>query len=346
LEADRREPYPRPVPLDVLTPSRPRRRRRYRLSRLVPLAVLAAVAFAVGAWAGAHRSSTREQAAGPGPALAAPDDRAAPEHQAAATAPPPPRLLQGPPLLAGRLAGRLSAAAAILVDADTGRVLWALHPHERRPIASTTKIMTALLALRALRPGRVVTVNPAVTRVPLVREGLRAGERVQVWKLFYALLLYSGNDDALQLAISAGGSRAAFLREMNAEARRLGLRDTHYTSTSGVIDKGNYSSAWDLAALTRVALRNPTFRKIVRKRIIHVRWAPPTYSKIYVNNNYLLREYPGANGVKTGYTHLAGWCLVSSATRRGHTLVAVVLHSGNIYADSAKLLDLGFRNPS
>ncbi len=131
----------------------------------------------------------------------------------------------------------------------------------------------------------------------------------------YALLLYSGNDDALALAIAAGGGKWPFVREMNAEAKTLGLRDTHFVSPSGVVDLDNYSSAWDLAALTRVAMRNPRFRTIVATRVKHVPWTAPTYSKIYVNNNRLIGVYPGATGVKTGYTHKAGPCLVASATR-------------------------------
>ena len=343
--------YPRAVSLDALasaaTSRRDRRRYRYRLRRLAPVGLLVLLAFAAGVWSGAHHTSAVQQAAGGGaPVAAAPDEprehprTPAPKKVAAPIVPL--TLVHGPPTLAGRLPGRLEAAAAILVDANTGQVLWAKHPHERRPIASTTKIMTALLALRELKPHQVITVDRAVTRVPLVREGLRAGEKVQAWKLFYAMLLYSGNDDALQLAIAAGGSKTAFLRQMNDEAKRLGMRDTHYVSPSGVIDKGNYSTAWDLAAVTRMALRNPTFRKIVRTKLIHVRWSAPTYSKIYVNNNALLRSYPGLNGVKTGYTHEAGWCLVSSATRHGRTLIAVVLHSGDVYTDTRKLLDLGF----
>jgi D-alanyl-D-alanine carboxypeptidase (penicillin-binding protein 5/6) len=323
------------------------------------VAVLAA--FAVGTWSGTHRSAGVVQAAGADAVPPAVDDtstlatattataqaqtttQARTTTQAPAAPIVPLDLVHGTPLLADRLSGRrIAAAAAILVDAGTGQVLWAKHPHERRPVASTTKIMTALLALKALKPHQVITVDRAVTRVPLVREGLRTGERVQAWKLFYAMLLYSGNDDALELAIASSGSKAAFLRHMNDEAKRLGMRDTHFTSPSGVVDRGNYSTAWDLAAVTRMALRNPTFRKIVRTRLIHVKWAPPTYSKIYVNNNLLLRSYPGANGVKTGYTHKAGWCLVSSATRNGRTLIAVVLHSGDMYSDTKKLLDLGF----
>jgi D-alanyl-D-alanine carboxypeptidase (penicillin-binding protein 5/6) len=251
--------------------------------------------------------------------------------------------LHGPPLLRGRPHRRILSPEAILVDARTGRILWAKRAHQRRPIASTTKIMTALLALRQVRWRRTITVDRAVTRVPLVREGLRTGEHVKAWKLFYSLLLYSGNDDAAQLAIAAAGSQRAFLAQMNEEAQRLGLRDTHYTSPSGVVDRGNYSTAWDLAALTRYARRNARFRRLVRTKRVEVPWAPPTHAKVYVNNNWLLREYRGANGVKTGFTHASGWCLVASATRHGKTLIAVVLDSRNIYADAKRLLDLGFR---
>ena len=253
----------------------------------------------------------------------------------------PPRLLYGTPLLAGDHV-RVRAPAAILVDADTGRVLWAERPHERRKIASLTKIMTATLALHEVPWESTVTVARSVTRVPLVREGLRTGEHVKAWKLFYSLLLYSGNDDANQLAISSAGSVHAFLRQMNDEARKLVLRDTHYTSPSGVRDRGNYSTPWDLAALTRFAFRNPRFDRLVRTRRIQVRWSAPTNSKIYLNNNFLLHDYTGANGVKTGYTHEAGWCLVASATRHGRRLVAVVLDSPNMYADARRLLNLGF----
>jgi len=237
---------------------------------------------------------------------------------------------------------RVHAPAAILVDAHTGRVLWAKRAHERRKIASLTKIMTATLALHEVPWNSTITVDKRVTTVPLVKEGLRAGERVKAWKLFYALLLFSGNDDAAQLAISSAGSIHAFLREMNAEARRLGMRDTHYRSPSGVIDEGNYSTAWDLAALTRYAFRNPRFDDLIRTKRIQVRWSAPTNSKIYLNNNFLLHAYRGANGVKTGYTSASGWCLVASATRHGRRLIAVVLDSPNIYGDARQLLNLGF----
>jgi len=185
-------------------------------------------------------------------------------------------------------------------------------------------------------------VAPGVPRTPLVREGLRAGERVAAWKLLDGLLLYSGNDDALALAVAAAGSRPRFLALMNAKARELGLRDTQFTSVSGVIDEGNYSSAWDLAALTRYALRDTRFRKTVATRIAHVRWSAPTFGKVYVNKNQLLRSYRGADGVKTGWTTLAGHCLVASAHRGGRGLIAVLLHSGDPYRDARRLLNFGF----
>jgi D-alanyl-D-alanine carboxypeptidase (penicillin-binding protein 5/6) len=308
-------------------------RKRYRLRRLAPIAALALAAAAAGVWAGARR---------PAPARAVVVDPPIVHtvHVVHAT----PALLTAAHLVVHRFTPPLTAAAAILVDAGSGRVLWQRNPHRRRHVASLTKIMTALLALRKLGPDDVVTVPAEAPRVPLVREGLRAGERVRAWKLFYSLLLYSGNDDALTLAVAAGGGdKWTFVGEMNAEARLLGLHDTHFSSPSGVVDRDNYSSAWDLAALSRVALRNERFVRIVRTRIKRVKWSPPTYSKIYVNNNLLLGSFAGANGIKTGYTHLSGPCLVASATRHGRTLVAVLLDDPNMYVDATRLLALGFR---
>ncbi len=236
----------------------------------------------------------------------------------------------------------LGGRAAIVIDASTGKVVWALRPHMRLPIASLTKIMTANLVLQRLPLDTLVHIGWTVPRVPLVREGLRNGETVRARKLIYGLLLYSGNDDALALAIATAGGRKAFIALMNREAGRLGLHDSHFNSTSGVIDENNYSSAWDLAALTRYALRDARFRAIVRTRVKHVSWAPPTYSKIYVNKNRFLKLYPGANGVKTGWTTLSGPCVVESATRHGKTLIAVVLNSPRQYNDAARLLNYAY----
>lgn len=254
-----------------------------------------------------------------------------------------PSLLTGPPLLRHRFRPRLGGKAAILVDAANGRVLWGYRQHARLPIASTTKIMTALLALERLEPRQLVTIRPRVARVPLVREGLRAGERVPVWKLLDGLLVFSGNDDALALAQAVAGSRWRFVRLMNERAQELGLRDTRYSTPSGVIDRGNRSSPWDLAALTRVARREPRFRAVVRTRVVRVRWPAPTFAKVYVNKNALLGTFRGTDGVKTGWTTIARHCIVASAHRDGLRLIAVVLGSEDAFRDARRLLTFGFR---
>lgn len=327
------------LPAGVLTPVVRRHRRRlfpFVALLVVALAAGTAAAFVVRGRTGHHHAA---RVAPPVRVTTAARPRKPPPT-------PPPVLLVGPPRSRRALRPRVGARAAIVVDAGTGRVLWALYPHRRLPVASTTKIMTAYLALQRLPADTVVTVSPDVTRVPLVKEGLRPRERVRAWKLFDGLLMYSGNDDALALAIATAGSRRGFVARMNATAAALGLRDTHFSTPSGVIDAGNHSTAWDLAALTRVALRNPRFRRIVRTRIAHVPWSRPTFEKVYVNKNPLLGSYPGADGVKTGWTTIAGHCLVASATRHGRTIVAVLLHDPNVVVDARRLLDLGFSTPA
>jgi serine-type D-Ala-D-Ala carboxypeptidase (penicillin-binding protein 5/6) len=328
------EELPR-VPAGVLMPVVRRRRRRLHSS-----AALAIVLLAVAA--GVTVALRERPAHHPAAAAAARPRTDANITRVDRTPARPPVLLTGAPLSTRALQPPLSARAAIVVDAGTGRVLWARRQHRRLPIASTTKIMTALIALRHLPADALVRVPAAATRVPLVREGLRPGERVRAWKLFDGLLMYSGNDDAMTLAVATAGSKRAFVARMNDEARALGLRESHFSSVSGVIDVDNYSSAWDLAALTRVALRDARFRRIVRTRIVHVPWSPPTFEKVYVNKNPLLGTYRGADGVKTGWTTLAGHCLVASATRAGRTIVAVVLNDPNAPADARRLLSLGF----
>jgi D-alanyl-D-alanine carboxypeptidase (penicillin-binding protein 5/6) len=309
------------------------RRRRFPFRLVLALALLCAGA-AGGAWlaTGGKHGSGVEAARAAQPAFAGRKlpARPLPGHLLAVRRPV---VRTGLPLTAG---------AAILVDERTGTVLWAKREHVRMPIASTTKILTAALALERLAPRDVVKIGASVPRVAPFREGLRAGERVQAWKLFYGLLLYSGNDDALALAIASAGNREAFIHLMNRRVRQLGLTNSHFTSPSGVIDRGNYSTAWDLAWITRYAMQNPRFRTVIRTRVKRVSWAAPTYSKIYVNKNHLLGSYPGADGVKTGWTTLASHCLVASAHRHGVRLLAVVLHSSDPYADVRLLLDYGF----
>ena len=221
-------------------------------------------------------------------------------------------------------------------------MLWAKRAQVRRQIASTTKIMTALVAMSRLGPHSIVTVDRAVRRIPPITEGLRPGERVQAWKLLYGLLLFSGNDDALALAVGAGGTRSHFIALMNEKAQELGMTHTHFRSPSGLLDRDNYSTAWDMAALARYALWNPRFRAVVRTKQKRVPWSPPIGEKIYVNKNHLLGSYRGADGVKTGWTTMAKHCLVASARRGGIHLISVILGSDDSYKDVRKLLDFGF----
>jgi D-alanyl-D-alanine carboxypeptidase (penicillin-binding protein 5/6) len=343
------------MPYSVLQPVT--RRRRKRSKRPLLLLALAVVAAAVASlavtqhWAFARGKAHHTRATVTlKPSLASAEAlrhlrAAASEQQVRAREPFAPGarlLLPAAPRFEHAGLGPIVAPAAILVDANTGAVLWAKRPHERRAIASTTKIMTGLLALEHLPLTKVIRINPLVTRVALNREGLRAHDRVAVWKLMYGLLLFSGNDDALALAIATSGSRGAFLQLMNEKARELGLRDTHYTSPSGVVDRGNYSSAYDLAALARYAMAVPRFRAVTRTHIAHVKWSKPTYAKTYVNKNVLIGTYRGADGVKTGWTTIAGHCLVASARRGDKRLIAVVLHSPDPYGDARRLLNFGF----
>lgn len=344
------------MPYSVLQPVQRRRRSRSKrpLVLLGVALVLAAGSLAASRhWALAHGKPHHKRvvsAMTPKPVSAKTLKQlraAASEQQVAARAPfasGTRLLLPAAPRLQQVAVRPVTAPAAILVDAGTGAVLWAKRPHQQRPIASTTKIMTAVLALEHLPPTKVLRVSPLVTRVALNREGLRAHERVPVWKVMYGLLLFSGNDDALELAIATAGSKGAFLRLMNEKAAELGLHDTHYTSPSGVVDRGNHSSAYDLAALARYAMAIPHFRAITRTHIAHVRWAKPTYAKTYVNKNLLLGTYRGADGVKTGWTTVAGHCLVVSARRGGTRLIAVVLHAPDPYGDARRLLNFGFAN--
>jgi serine-type D-Ala-D-Ala carboxypeptidase (penicillin-binding protein 5/6) len=324
------------------------RRRRRRRRRGPLLLLVLAVALGLAAF-GAHelRGGSRPQSQ---PAKHKAPSRARTRHRHRRALPPPPRVTEPPlPLLGARspvsertFTPHLTAASSILVDARTGRVLWAHKPHKHHLIASTTKIMTAVVALERLRLGTTITIARAVPKAEPVREGLRRGERVPAWKLLYSLLLFSGNDDALALAIASGGSRTGFIALMNRKARELGLDDTRFASPSGLVDAGNYSTVWDLAGLARYAMANPRFRKIVGTRIARVHWAAPTYGKTYINRNQLLVSYRGADGVKTGWTTLAGHCLVASAHRGRVRLIAVVLRARDPYRDATRLLNFGF----
>lgn len=236
----------------------------------------------------------------------------------------------------------VTADAAVVMDADTGMILYAKNLHQPRPIASTTKIMTALLAIECGDLQGMVTVSPRAAGVEGSSIYLRAGEKLTLEELLYGALMNSGNDACVAIAEHVAGREEIFVHWMNRKASLLGLKNTHFSNTNGLPHKEHLSSAYDLAVLTRHALNNPVFSRIVASRQ-HV-ISGPRGQRHLSNTNQMLWSYKGANGVKTGTTSAAGHCLVSSACRDGRRLIAVVLHSDNRYADSIKLLDYGFNN--
>jgi len=242
----------------------------------------------------------------------------------------------------GRNDPRITATAAVLMDAGSGQVLFSRNPDLRWPPASTTKIMTALVALERVPEETPIEISPQVARF---REGTVVGlprhARIPLHDLLYALLLPSGNDAALAIAEGVAGTVSAFVAQMNAEAQRLGALHTHFTSPHGLYNPDHYSTAYDLALITRVAMRRPAFREIVQTR----RWTflpPGGRARWLMNHNRLLVRYPGADGVKTGYVHQSGQTLVASATHNGWRLIAVLLRSRDEWGDAARLLNYGF----
>ncbi len=236
----------------------------------------------------------------------------------------------------------ISAVSAILIEAQTGTVLYEKNPDERRAMASTTKIMTALLTIEAGDPDREFTVDPLAIRVEGTSMGLREGDRVSRRDLLYGILLPSGNDAANAAAVSVSGSIPAFVQLMNSRAQELGLYDTHFVTPSGLDADGHYTTARDLAKLTAFAMRDELFRSVVSCSSADVEFGNPPYKRTLYNSNKMLRRYDGAIGVKTGFTDNARRCLVSAAERDGVTLIAVTLNAGDDWNDHTKMLDYGF----
>ena len=229
----------------------------------------------------------------------------------------------------------VSATAAVMMDADMGQVLYEKNGDRQMLIASTTKIMTALVVLEHAAPDDVITVTP-----DHMAEGssmyLRAGETVRVEELLYGLLLCSGNDAALALTECAGGL-TPFVALMNEKAAALGMAHTSFANPNGLDADGHYSTARDMAVLAAAAVENPTFRRICSSRSVTIG------QRTMENHNRLLRQVEGCVGLKTGYTQAAGRTLVSCTERDGCRLVAVTLQDGNDWADHAALYDYGFR---
>ena len=249
-----------------------------------------------------------------------------------------------------RAAGpEVSAQSAVVLTADTGAVLFEKDGHTPRPVASTTKIMTALLALEAAqeRGDPLVDITQEMVAVEGSSMGLQAGDSISLTGLAAGMLLASGNDAANAAALYLDGSLESFAARMNQRAAALGMEDTHFVTPSGLDGEdaqglGHLSTAYDMALLARAALEDQAFRQLCSSPSLAVEFAEPVKRVTYTNHNKLLTQYQGCVGVKTGFTKEAGRCLVSAAERDGALLIAVTLNAPNDWQDHAALLDYGF----
>jgi D-alanyl-D-alanine carboxypeptidase (penicillin-binding protein 5/6) len=232
--------------------------------------------------------------------------------------------------------------AAVLMDAASGRVLYSKNCHDRLPPAGLTKIMTTLLVVENGEINKKVEASEHAAKTPESTIYLQPGEVLTRLQLLYACMLHSANDAATDLAESTAGSEPAFVKLMNQRAKQLGMCDTHYKNPHGLEIKGHYTSAFDLALVTRQAMANPIFCQVVATRSISIPWADHAQDRILLNENRLFYRYPGTIGVKTGYTRQAGNCVVGAAKRGKLVLIAVSLNSPTVYDDLEQMLDFGF----
>jgi D-alanyl-D-alanine carboxypeptidase (penicillin-binding protein 5/6) len=251
-------------------------------------------------------------------------------------------LFQSP--LPAAAAPEIVGEGAALIDGRNGQFLYEKNPSEHLYPASTTKILTAVIALENGKLDDRVTIPAEACNVEGSAIGLLEGEQMSLEDLLYALLLNSGNDTAIAIAIHTAGSVDKFTALMNKKAAELGAVNSHFNNPNGLPDPNHYSTAHDMALISYYAMQNPEFRKIVATKIRTIDRSDPTAQIYLENHNRLLWNYEGAIGLKTGYTDEAGQCLVSAANRNGRELLAVVLKTegSNIWTDSTALLDYGF----
>lgn len=235
----------------------------------------------------------------------------------------------------------IGAKSAILIERDSGRILYAKNISEKLPIASTTKILTALIAIEKGDLEKIVTIKKEWTDIEGSSIYLKANEKIKLKDLIYGLMLRSGNDAGVAIACEIAGSVDNFSVLMNKRAKEIGAKNTNFINPHGLHSDEHYSTAYDLALITREALKNKIFREISKTNDYTSMRENP---QIFYNKNKTLNQYDGGDGVKIGYTKVAGRCLVASATREDMQLIAIVLNDGNWFNDSYKLFDYGFEN--
>lgn len=251
-----------------------------------------------------------------------------------------------PPRSASAAAPEVGAKACVLMDAQTGMLLYSKQPAEKRPMASTTKIMTVLLTLESGDLDTEFVVDSEAIHVEGSSMGLREGDIVTKRALCIGMLLPSGNDAANAAAVAVGGSIPRFLEMMNARAVEIGMTRTCFASPSGLDAEGHGASAYDMALLAREALKNPDFAEICCQPEMTVSFGNPPYPRTLTNTNKLLRMDDTIIGVKTGFTDAAGRCLVSCCERDGRRLICVTLFDRSDWDDHLALYEYGFANPS
>jgi len=244
---------------------------------------------------------------------------------------------------AAMLPPQVGAEAVVLMVANTKQVLFEKNPYGIMYPASTTKIMTLITALEKGNPNSIVTVSPSAAACDGSSLELHTGDKLSLNNAMMGMMLVSGNDAAEAIAENVAGSIPLFVNMMNANAQKIGVQNTHFSNPHGLPDPYNhYTTAYDLALITNYAMQNKEFAKIVSTREYDVTFL--NGKKTHVSNtDKLLKTYPGANGVKTGYTDAAGDCLVAGAKRGGVQLIAVILNDDYRWDDAAKLLDYGFQ---
>ena len=236
----------------------------------------------------------------------------------------------------------LSARAAALIDGKSGKVLFEKNKDERLPMASTTKIMTGLLACESKKMKKTVTVSPVASGTEGSSLWLEPGEKQTLENLTYGLMLRSGNDAAVAIAEYLGGSIDAFALLMNERAKKIGVKNTGFKNPNGLDAEGHFTSAYDLALISREAMKNKTFRKIVSTKNKTIPWESSEWDRSLTNHNKMLWRYEGCNGIKTGFTKKSGRCLVTSAKRGKTELICVTLNAPDDWNDHTKMLDYGF----
>lgn len=238
-----------------------------------------------------------------------------------------------------------NAKAAVVMDVKTGRILFSKNPDSKLPMASTTKIMTTLVAVESGRLNETVKVSNKAAYTEGSSIYLKEGEQITVEELLFGIMLRSGNDASMAVAEHLGGSVAGFVEMMNSKAKEIGAFNTHFANPHGLDNPEHYTTAYDLALITSYALRNEKFAEIVKTKKKTISGPPDVeWNRNMMNKNKMLFQFEGGDGVKTGFTGKAGRCLVSSATRNNWQLCSVVLNCGPMWDESAAILNYGFNN--